>query len=539
MEVLNQNENFQTQINQNLNEINSQIYQTFTNPEDIDSKQQIKEPTCTLEKFLPDKTSNFKKTLVLDLDETLIHSNFFNLENSKFDIYLELVIENRKMQIHVLIRPGVEEFLEKMSKLFEIVIFTASLSQYAIPIIEQLDKKKLCNFKLFREHCSFMNNSFTKDLKKLNRNMNDIIIIDNNPNCYILNSENGIPIKSWLNDINDRELIKIIPYLEFLSDINDVREFIPKMKNGNVFDYIKADLLLDEEKIRKEEEEKEKIKRENERKELERKRREEEVLLNDLIKERESKEKELELKKIEEKRKKNEEMKKKNKIEQEIKMKELEESMKEKMEKEKNDRINLVEIIDYSNKNKMNQNFNTINQDNNNYYSNNMPKISLNNSINTILNSNISLHKINSFRTGNKNLTQTNFLIKKESITPKLLVNVNMKTIDNQIFAQYNNNVNKKSFKLKDRISFDELKLNVSKNENNQPPQKIKRRMSLKTARKINVLINPNKKLYLKRKNSPNSGDLLKNEFTTRGRNLIKSLDFKNFQKEFINLENE
>ena len=219
-------------------------------------------------------------------------------------------------------------------------------------------------------------------------------------------------------------------------------------------------------------------------------------------------------------------------------MKELEESMKEKMEKEKNDRINLVEIIDYSNKNKMNQNFNTINQDNNNYYSNNMPQISLNNSINTILNSNISLHKINSFRTGNKNLTQTNFLIKKESITPKLLVNVNMKTIDNQIFAQYNNNVNKKSFKLKDRISFDELKLNVSKNENNQPPQKIKRRMSLKTARKINVLINPNKKLYLKRKNSPNSGDLLKNEFTTRGRNLIKSLDFKNFQKEFINLEN-
>ena len=168
-----------------------------------------------------------------------------------------------------------------------------------------------------------------------------------------------------------------------------------------------------------------------------------------------------------------------------------------------------------------------------------MPQISLNNSINTILNSNISLHKINSFRTGNKNLTQTNFLIKKELITPKLLVNANMKTIENQIFAQYNNNVNKKNFKLKDKISFDELKLNISKNENNQPPQKIKRRMSLKTARKVNVLINPNKKLYLKRKNSPHSGDLLKNEFTTRGRNLIKSLDINNFQKEFINLENE
>ena len=89
MQILNQNQNFEcpimihTDISQNLNILNSPIYQTLENPEIINSdNKQIKEPTCPLDKFLPDKTSQYKKTLVLDLDETLIHSNFFNLNKT-------------------------------------------------------------------------------------------------------------------------------------------------------------------------------------------------------------------------------------------------------------------------------------------------------------------------------------------------------------------------------------------------------------------------------------------------------------------------
>ena len=99
----------------------------------------------------------------------MVHSIFINVNNSNCDISLNINFENRNIKANVLKRPGVDEFLEKMSNLYEIVIFTASLSQYAIPLIEQLDKKKVCNFKLFREHCSFINNGYTKDLKKLNR----------------------------------------------------------------------------------------------------------------------------------------------------------------------------------------------------------------------------------------------------------------------------------------------------------------------------------------------------------------------------------
>ena len=589
MEVLNQNENFQCSIieqndlSQDINLLNNTIYQTINNKEinNNQNNQQLKEPICTLDKFLPDKVSKFKKTLVLDLDETLVHSIFINVNNSNCDISLNINFENRNIKANVLKRPGVDEFLEKMSNLYEIVIFTASLSQYAIPLIEQLDKKKVCNFKLFREHCSFINNGYTKDLKKLNRNMNDIIIVDNTPNCYFLNNDNGFPIKSWLNDINDRELIRIIPYLEFLSNVDDVRKYIPKMKNNFTFSYEKADLVLEEDKKIKEEEEKKKIEEEKrkeeeeknkeekekerilkdiERKEKERKKREEEVLFNDMMKEKESKVKELELKKIEAIRRK--EIKRKYKIENEKKMKELEQSLKEENEIENKERINLVQIIDYSTKNKMSKTYrNTLNYNNLNLYNSNneMPKIlikntlnhSINNSTNNStnistnnsLNSN-SFQTLNSFRIGNKNLIQINS--KNEENYPQILYNKNIKINENPIYT-YSDNNSKKNFKLTEKISFDELKMNVSKNknnvifqiDNNVAPKIIKRHMSLKSSN-IQILYNTKKKLYLKKKDytsSENSGDLLKQIITNKQRNAIKSFDINDLEKKFIQLE--
>ena len=84
-------------------------------------------------KFLPDKESRFnnKKTLILDLDETLVHSGFKPFK-VKSDILLKIELEGRIHDIHVLIRPGAQEFLDKLSELYELVIFTASLSKVSI-----------------------------------------------------------------------------------------------------------------------------------------------------------------------------------------------------------------------------------------------------------------------------------------------------------------------------------------------------------------------------------------------------------------------
>ena len=96
-----------------------------------------------------------------------------------------------------------------MSKYYEIVIFTASLSKYANPLLDIIDPKKVCSYRLFREHCILINGIFIKELKKLNRNIKDIIIVDNSPVVYALNQYNGFPIPSWFDDKNDTELLNL------------------------------------------------------------------------------------------------------------------------------------------------------------------------------------------------------------------------------------------------------------------------------------------------------------------------------------------
>ena len=206
--------------------------------------------------YLPPNITG-KKTLVLDLDETLVHSQFgpFDIPS---DVVINIEIENEIHDIHVLVRPGVKEFLEKISKKFEIVIFTASISKYAGPLLDILDKNKLCSYRLFREHCTLINTSFVKDLKKLGRDLKDVIIVDNSPMAYLLNNENGLPIITWFDDKKDRELYKILPILDFLSLVPDVRDYIGKMVVNNEISYNSAMAVINQynEMLRKKQSEK-------------------------------------------------------------------------------------------------------------------------------------------------------------------------------------------------------------------------------------------------------------------------------------------
>ena len=202
--------------------------------------------------FLPAKKSS-KKTLVLDLDETLVHSQFLPFP-IKSDIIFNISIENKPQDIHVLIRPGVQFFLEKLSKLYEIVIFTASVSKYANTLLDILDKDNHCSFRLFREHCSMMGLTYIKNLDKLGRDLKDVIIVDNSALSYSFNKENGIPILTWFCDKTDKELYKLLPVLEFLSDVNDIRDYIKdfvindKISYENVINLIQNYSLINKDK---------------------------------------------------------------------------------------------------------------------------------------------------------------------------------------------------------------------------------------------------------------------------------------------------
>ena len=192
--------------------------------------------------FLPPKKTN-KKTLVLDLDETLVHSQFFEFSIPS-DITIKIEIEKEIYDIHVLVRPGVEKFIKTMKDYYEIIIFTASISKYADILMNIIDPNNYCPYRLFREHCSFINNNYVKDLKRLGRNLKDTIIVDNSPLSYSFHPNNGLPILSWFDDYRDNELENITPILIFLSGVDDVREYIPKIVKNNCISYIDAENLM-------------------------------------------------------------------------------------------------------------------------------------------------------------------------------------------------------------------------------------------------------------------------------------------------------
>jgi len=99
-----------------------------------------------------------------------------------------------------------------------------------------MDPKGWSTGRLFREHCSFINGVFVKDMSQIGRDMKDVIIIDNSPTSYMLQPECALPILSWYNDMNDRYLYQYINLLIEMSKLNDVRDAIPNFCRNNVID---------------------------------------------------------------------------------------------------------------------------------------------------------------------------------------------------------------------------------------------------------------------------------------------------------------
>ena len=194
---------------------------------------------------IPQDKTKRKKALILDIDETLVHSSFIPFIRTP-DISLNLNINGLNKIIYVLKRPYVDEFLKELSNIFEIITFTASISQYASPLLDQLDKNKIVSYRLFRQHCKYEKGEYIKDLSKIGRPLQDVIIIDNNPMSYIFNIDNGIPILTWYENPNDDELKKLIPLLKYLSKVDDVRTVIRQVvdRKMNRVDFDKVNQII-------------------------------------------------------------------------------------------------------------------------------------------------------------------------------------------------------------------------------------------------------------------------------------------------------
>nr|XP_029709876.1 carboxy-terminal domain RNA polymerase II polypeptide A small phosphatase 1-like [Aedes albopictus] len=109
-----------------------------------------------------------------------------------------------------------------MGELYECVLFTASLAKYADPVADLLDKWNVFRARLFRESCVYHMGNYVKDLNKLGRDLQKIVIVDNSPASYIFHPDNAVPVKSWFDDTSDSELLDLIPLFEKLSKVDSV-----------------------------------------------------------------------------------------------------------------------------------------------------------------------------------------------------------------------------------------------------------------------------------------------------------------------------
>ena len=146
-------------------------------------------------KILPMKTRKTPKiTLVLDLDETLVHSDMVSQGNT--DHIFKIRVNQEIYNIYVCYRPGLFNFLSFVCGAFEVVIFTASMKAYAEQVLKEIDPKYLLRYKFYREACFEIDGNYIKDLRLLGRNLKHVVIIDNSAQAFSFQPDNGILISS-------------------------------------------------------------------------------------------------------------------------------------------------------------------------------------------------------------------------------------------------------------------------------------------------------------------------------------------------------
>ncbi|XP_001361525.3 CTD nuclear envelope phosphatase 1 [Drosophila pseudoobscura] len=181
-----------------------------------------------------------RKTLILDLDETLLHSCYIDPETKENvggsqvpacavpDYQIHLTIDGiEPILFSVFKRPHVDEFLDHVAQWYDLAIYTASVESYAARVVDMLDAGRgILQRRFYRQHCRSNTSIVSKDLTLVNRDLSRTLIIDNTPNAYRDFPHNAIPIKSFIYDPSDTELLKLLPFLDALRFTKDVRSIL-------------------------------------------------------------------------------------------------------------------------------------------------------------------------------------------------------------------------------------------------------------------------------------------------------------------------
>lgn len=145
-----------------------------------------------------------QKTLVIDLDETLIHSLAKGGRMSSghmVEVKLNTTVgyggatlgPQHPILYYVHKRPHCDDFLRKVCKWYKLVVFTASVQEYADPVIDWLEQeRKYFSARYYRQHCTFRNGAYIKDLSSVEPDLSKVMILDNSPLSYIFHEGKNV-----------------------------------------------------------------------------------------------------------------------------------------------------------------------------------------------------------------------------------------------------------------------------------------------------------------------------------------------------------
>ncbi|KAM9384077.1 CTD small phosphatase-like protein 3 [Pholidichthys leucotaenia] len=209
-------------------EEDDEVFNPFTFIKNLPSQTQHSRPRL---RDIPPKTrSTPEATLVVDLEETLMFSSLSIIEEAEYTFHT--AFQDHQYKVYMLLRPHVKEFLQTVAKNYELFVYTCAKKEYAERILEILDpQRKLFRHRLYQDDCACVLGHYIKDLSILGRDLKKTVVLDNAPHTYPYHLMNTIPIKSWSGECDDRELQKLIPYMEKLSAAEDFQEVLKKRKD--------------------------------------------------------------------------------------------------------------------------------------------------------------------------------------------------------------------------------------------------------------------------------------------------------------------
>lgn len=175
----------------------------------------------SFDKLLPDPHPSFERpyTLVISLEDLLVHSEW-----------------SRQHGWRLAKRPGADYFIRYLGQYYELVVWSSTSFGMAEGIVRKLDPFRLIMWPLFREATKFEDGEIVKDLSYLNRDPSKVIVLDTKASHVRKQPENSIILDPWAGEKDDKELVSLIPFLEYIHTMqyDDVRKVLKSFEGKHI-----------------------------------------------------------------------------------------------------------------------------------------------------------------------------------------------------------------------------------------------------------------------------------------------------------------